>query len=186
MIIRGRFHASETLWAIALTLGLLLSLMSPLGHTMGCEVVTVQTKTDLSLGTLRTRPGARGFLELHPRNGVAASGSGLVHQGPSGVGAVRVAGVPGRRVMLAIDVAAQTDHDEHYLRLVELIIRTSDSETRFPADHVTITVRLPDTERAEGLAVSEFRIGAVARYRHVPGGTALRYRLRARCVGSSQ
>ncbi|WP_159299616.1 hypothetical protein [Spiribacter sp. SSL99] len=180
MIIRGGLHPWTLLWGIAL--GLLLSVTSPPGHTTGCEGVEVEKKTDLSLGTLRTRPGAHGFLELHPRNGVAATGSGLVHQGPSGVAVVRVAGVPGSRVTLAIDVAARTDHDKHYLRLVELIIRTREEQTRFPADHATITLTLPDEKSPQGLAVSEFRIGAVVRYRHVSGGTALRYRLRTRCM----
>jgi hypothetical protein len=183
MISPGGLHPWTLLWGIAL--GLLLSVISPPGHTTGCEGVEVEKKTDLSLGTLRTRPGAQGFLELHPRNGVAATGSGLVHQGPSGVAIVRVAGVPGSRVTLAIDVGAQSDHDEHYLRLVELIVRTREAQTRFPADHATITVTLPDTERPNGLAVSEFRIGAVARYRHITGGIALRYRLTAHCVESS-
>lgn len=180
MSIRGGLHPLTLLWGIVL--GLLLSVISPPGHTTSCEAVQVKKKTDLSLGTLRTRPGAHGFLELHPRNGVAATGSGLVHQGPSGVAVVRVAGVPGSRVTLAIDVAAQTDHDEHYLRLVELIIRTREAETRFAADHATITVTLPDREGVEGRAASEFRIGAVVRYRHVSGGTSLRYRLRTRCM----
>jgi len=182
MSVRRRFNAFRVLWGIVL--GLLLSVTSPSGHTKGCETVKVQTKKALSLGTLRTRPGAEGFLELHPRDGIAATGHGLVHQGPSGIGIVRVSGEPGRRVTLAIDVSAQTEHDRHYLRLVELIVRTRQSETRFPADHASITVTLPDRRGDQARAIAVFRIGAVARYRHVTGGVALRYRLRAGCVES--
>jgi hypothetical protein len=176
------FHAFRVLCGIMLAL--LLSVTSPSGHAKGCETVKVQTKKDLSLGTLRTRPGAEGFLELHPRHGIAATGHGLVHQGPSGIGVVRVSGDSGRRVTLAINVTKQTEHDRHYLRLVELIVRTRASEARFPADHARITVTLPDRKGDEARAVAVFRIGAVARYRHVTADLALGYRLRAQCVES--
>ena len=183
MSLHRRFNAFRILCGIVL--GLLLSVTSPSAHAKGCETVKVQTKKALSLGTLRTRPGAEGFLELHPRDGIAATGRGLVHQGPSGIGVLRVSGPPGRRVTLAIDVRAQTEHDRHYLRLVELIVRARASETRFPADHASISVTLPDRRGDEARAVAVFRIGAVARYRHLSGGVSLRYRLTARCMESS-
>lgn len=147
-----------------------------------CPRVSVQAESGLALGTVRTLPGRRGFLELHPHHGISVSNDGVVHQGPWGTAVLRLAGPPGKRIMLELTFQQTSTHHTANLRLSELIVLLDGKTRRLEAEGDTLSLRLPKQERADGRARLTVEIGAVLAFRHRSDPQEARYRLTATCL----
>lgn len=147
-----------------------------------CPDVSLQTRNSLALGTVRTLPDMRGFLELHPRHGISVSNDGVVHQGPSGSAVLQITGPPSKRITLELAIQQTSKHQTSRLHLVELIVQGGGTTRRLDADGETLTVRLPDNAGSDGLARMRLEVGAVAAFRHHRNPQQARYRLTATCV----
>lgn len=182
--------ASPRLGRVSRTALLLAALVGPLlprvveGNNAPCPDIRIQAETGLALGTVRTLPGARGFLELHPRHGISTSSDGVVHQGPWGHAVLYLTGPPEQRVDLELAVQQTSDHHTASLHLAELIVRHSTETTRLEAAGETLSVRLPSRERPDGSARLQLEIGAVAAFRHHVEAQQAHYRLTAACLST--
>ena len=168
--------------ALLALLPALLSLPLAAGlETTRCPQVTLQTEASLVLGTVRTQPGVRGFLELHPRHGISVSSDGVVHQGPWGSAVLHLSGPPGQRIDLELTVQPITEHPAASLRLAELIVLDGGETRRLDADGEILSLRLPDREGPDGTARLRLEIGAVVAFHHRGEPQQARYRLTAAC-----
>lgn len=152
------------------------------GEVADCGDVSLKTESGLALGTVRTLPDHRGFLELHPRHGISVSNDGVVHQGPWGSAELSLSGPPGHRISLELALQQTSKHHTPSLRLSELIVVNGSRSRRLDASGETLSLRLPDQERADGSARMRLDIGAVAAFRHRSDPQEARYRLTATCL----
>lgn len=92
-----QLRALWTRWTpiLALVPALLAPPLLADGEVADCGDVSLKTESGLALGTVRTLPDHRGFLELHPRHGISVSNDGVVHQGPWGSAELSLSGPRG-------------------------------------------------------------------------------------------
>lgn len=167
---------------LALVSVLFMSPLSAEPETDRCPGFSLQTEVGLALGTVRTQPGARGFLQLHPRHGISVSNDGVVHQGPWGSAELLLLGPSGHRITLELALEQISDHDDRGLKLAELILLDGGETRRLDVDGETLKLRLPRREGPDGRARMRLRIGAVAAFRHHSVPQRARYRLAATCL----
>ena len=167
---------------LALVSALFMSPLAAESEPDRCPGVSLQAEVGLALGTVRTQPGARGFLELHPRHGISVSNDGVVHQGPWGSAELLLLGPPEHRITLELILEQTSEHDDRGLKLAELILLDGGETRRLDADGETLKLRLPDREGPDGRARMRLEIGAVAAFRHHSNPQRARYRLAAACL----
>lgn len=166
---------------LAITLLVVQLLSAGLAQAEECQNISITTEQDLNLGVLRAQPGARGFLELHPRYGLAATGHGLVHQGPVSVAIMSVSGPPDTSVRLHFQMHPRDDDQTNHLSLVELIVATPENEVRVAAEQAGVDLRMPERTNDSDTATLRIRVGGALRYRYLSGSTTLRYGITVRC-----
>jgi|GEM_PF-2219425 len=179
----ARRRVSRAALLLATLVGLLLPRWAE-GNDPSCLDIRIQAEAGLALGTMRTLPDARGFLELHPRHGISTSSDGVVHQGPSGTAVLHLAGPPEQRVNLELAAQQTSEHDAASLHLAELIVSDGGETRRLDADGEILSVRLPARKGTDGRARLRLEIGAVAAFQHRGEAQQARYRLTAACLST--
>jgi len=147
-----------------------------------CANVTIRTERMLDLGTVRSLPAARGFLQLKPRHGISISAQGVTHTGPSGTAQVVISGPVGSEVDLRVEAQRLSDHNTSRLTLVELIAYSGTLHQRIAPTGGHFTITLPARGDAEGQARRKVEFGAVMRFQDAQRQETARYRLTTRCV----
>lgn len=147
-----------------------------------CSDVEVVTITPLHLGTMRVARDAIGFIELHPRTGLAISAPGVSHAGAISAGQLQVRGPAASEIGLRLEVVERSVHEQPQLTLSELIVENQGIEKRLPPEGSLIRVQLPNHADAEGRATQRIEIGAVMRFRWIKGSEQANYQLVAECA----
>jgi hypothetical protein len=150
--------------------------------TDACDNVQFSTEQRLEMGTVRVQPGATGFIELDPREGIALSNSGVTHQGPFGPGITRVLGPIGATLQLDIEAIVAQPNNTRALQMVELIVRVGSEQHRMPLSGESFVVTLPSNGNEQGIAQTQIIVGAVFRYEHFMQPQTAGYRLAFRCI----
>jgi hypothetical protein len=161
------------------TTGVALLLLGSAAASDVCEQVQWLPQERLEMGTVRAQPGATGFMELDPREGLSMSNSGATHQGPSGPGVTIVQGPIGAAFRVGIEAAPVST--TRALTLVELIVRVGSEQHRMPLSDATLLIQLPNSGNEAGIAQMRIQVGAVFRYAHSERPQAANYRLTFRC-----
>lgn len=147
-----------------------------------CREIAIEGQQTLSLGTLRTLPGATGFLELDPQQGIAVSAEGAVHAGPYGAATVDITGPVGAEVTLLLEAQKVSDHDARYLDLSELMVRSEGLNRRMPVEDGDITINLSGRGDAQNRTRKRIFVGAVMRFRAADEQQQAQYRLAVACI----
>ena len=146
-----------------------------------CAEVQWLTQERLEMGLIRAQPGATGFVELDPREGISLTNSGATHQGPAGPGVTVVRGPIGAMFTLGIEGVAVDVSNTQALELVELIVRVGGVQQRLALAEASVNIQLPSSGNEAGVAQTNIQVGAVFRYMHTEQPQTANYRLVFSC-----
>lgn len=170
-------------------IGLLLMVLSATGAsaaTARCNEVRFVTQEPLSAGLVRAQPGATGFLELDPREGVSVSNAGVAHQGPYGPAVVVVQGPIGLSFEVGLEALPTNQWNQRGLELVELLVRVGNEQHRLGLEEAKVSIQLPQQGNEEQIAQTRIVIGAVFRYSGFYVPQTAHYRLLLNCLPASE